>query len=106
MAHELKAAGTHILCIKDMGGLMKPATASVLFKALKEEVGLPLHFHTHDTAGIAGASILAASEAGVDAVVNDIDRQADLAGKELELFKSVESIKELVAKFEADRSQV
>jgi pyruvate carboxylase len=51
-----------------MGGLMKPATASVLFKALKEEVGLPLHFHTHDTAGIAGATILAASEAGVDAV--------------------------------------
>ncbi|WP_297771885.1 pyruvate carboxylase [uncultured Roseovarius sp.] len=68
MAKELKAAGTHILCIKDMGGLMKPATASVLFKALKEEVGLPIHFHTHDTAGIAGASILAASEAGVDAV--------------------------------------
>ncbi|MGX0877110.1 pyruvate carboxylase [Roseovarius sp. MBR-154] len=68
MAQELKAAGTHILCIKDMGGLMKPATASVLFKALKEEVGLPLHFHTHDTAGLAGATILAASEAGVDAV--------------------------------------
>ncbi|MGX0976611.1 pyruvate carboxylase [Roseovarius sp. MBR-51] len=68
MAKELKAAGTHILCIKDMGGLMKPATASVLFKALKEEVGLPLHFHTHDTAGLAGATILAASEAGVDAV--------------------------------------
>jgi len=68
MAKELKAAGTHILCLKDMGGLMKPATASVLFKALKEEVGLPLHFHTHDTAGIAGATILAASEAGVDAV--------------------------------------
>jgi pyruvate carboxylase len=68
MAQELKAAGTHILCIKDMGGLMKPATASVLFRALKEEVGLPLHFHTHDTAGIAGATILAASEAGVDAV--------------------------------------
>ncbi|MBE0453278.1 MAG: pyruvate carboxylase [Roseovarius sp.] len=68
MAQELKAAGTHILCIKDMGGLMKPATASVLFRALKQEVGLPLHYHTHDTAGIAGATILAAAEAGVDAV--------------------------------------
>ncbi len=68
LAHELKAAGTHILCIKDMGGLLKPASASILFKALKEEVGLPIHFHTHDTAGIASATILAAAEAGVDAV--------------------------------------
>ena len=68
LAHELKAAGTHILCIKDMGGLLKPASASVLFKALKEETGLPIHFHTHDTAGVASATILAASEAGVDAV--------------------------------------
>ncbi|MEM9912108.1 MAG: pyruvate carboxylase, partial [Pseudomonadota bacterium] len=68
MAKELKAAGTHILCLKDMGGLMKPAAARVLFKALKEEVGLPIHFHTHDTAGIASGAILAASEVGVDAV--------------------------------------
>ncbi|MEM8776928.1 MAG: pyruvate carboxylase [Pseudomonadota bacterium] len=68
MAKELQAAGTHILCLKDMGGLMKPASASALFKALKEETGLPIHFHTHDTAGIACATILAASEAGVDAV--------------------------------------
>lgn len=68
MAKELKAAGTHILCLKDMGGLMKPATAKILFTALKEEVGLPIHFHTHDTAGTAIATILAASEAGVDAV--------------------------------------
>ena len=68
MARDLKAAGTHILCIKDMGGLMKPATARVLFKALKEETGLPIHFHTHDTAGTAIATILAASDAGVDAV--------------------------------------
>ncbi|MEO0567975.1 MAG: pyruvate carboxylase [Pseudomonadota bacterium] len=68
MAKELKAAGTHVLCLKDMGGLMKPATATILFKALKEETGLPIHFHTHDTAGIACATILAAAEAGVDAV--------------------------------------
>ncbi|MEM9500120.1 MAG: pyruvate carboxylase, partial [Pseudomonadota bacterium] len=68
LAKELKAAGTHILCLKDMGGLMKPAAARVLFKALKDEIGLPIHFHTHDTAGIASGAILAASEVGVDAV--------------------------------------
>jgi pyruvate carboxylase len=68
MAKELEASGAHILGLKDMAGLLKPAAARVLFKALKEEVGLPIHFHTHDTAGIACATILAASEAGVDAV--------------------------------------
>ena len=67
-AKELKAAGSHILGVKDMAGLLKPAAARVLIKALKEEVGLPIHFHTHDTAGIACATILAAAEAGVDAV--------------------------------------
>ena len=68
MGKELKAAGTHILGLKDMGGLVKPRAATTLVKALKEEVGLPIHFHTHDTAGIACASLLAAAEAGVDAV--------------------------------------
>ncbi|MEP5153445.1 pyruvate carboxylase, partial [Planktotalea sp.] len=68
MGKDLKAAGAHVLGLKDMAGLLKPASASVLVKALKEEVGLPIHFHTHDTSGIAGATILAASEAGVDAV--------------------------------------
>ena len=68
MGQELKAAGAHVLGLKDMAGLLKPAAARILFKALKEEVGMPIHFHTHDTAGIACATILAASEAGVDAV--------------------------------------
>ncbi len=68
MARELEQAGSHILCIKDMAGVLKPRAASVLFKALKEEIGIPIHFHTHDTAGVACATILAASEAGVDAV--------------------------------------
>ena len=68
MAKELKAAGTHILCIKDMGGLLKPDGARLLVRALKDETGLPIHLHTHDTAGIACATILAASEVGVDAV--------------------------------------
>ena len=68
MAKDLEAAGAHVLGLKDMAGVLKPAAARVLFKALKEEVDLPIHFHTHDTAGIACATILAAAEAGVDAV--------------------------------------
>lgn len=68
MAQDLKAAGAHILGLKDMAGLLKPASATLLVKALKEEVGLPIHFHTHDTAGTAVATIVAASAAGVDAV--------------------------------------
>ncbi|HEY0291855.1 MAG TPA: pyruvate carboxylase, partial [Hansschlegelia sp.] len=68
LARELEAAGAHVLCLKDMAGLLKPAAASVLIKALRDEVGLPLHLHTHDTSGISGATLLAAVEAGVDAV--------------------------------------
>ncbi len=68
MARDLEAAGAHVLGLKDMAGLLKPAAARVLIRALKNEVGLPIHFHTHDTAGIACATILAASDAGVDAV--------------------------------------
>ncbi|ANG98696.1 pyruvate carboxylase [Brucella pseudogrignonensis] len=68
MAQELRDAGAHVLGLKDMAGLLKPAAARVLIKALKEEVGLPVHFHTHDTGGIAGATVLAAADAGVDAV--------------------------------------
>jgi pyruvate carboxylase len=68
MGKELRNAGAHVLGLKDMAGLLKPAAARVLIKALKEEVGLPIHFHTHDTAGIACATILAAADAGVDAV--------------------------------------
>jgi len=68
MAKQLEAAGAHVLGLKDMAGLLKPAAARQLVKALKEEVGLPIHFHTHDTAGIASGTILAASEAGIDAV--------------------------------------
>jgi pyruvate carboxylase len=68
MGKDLKAAGAHLIGLKDMAGLLKPDAARLLVKALKEEVGLPVHFHTHDTAGIACATILAAAEAGVDAV--------------------------------------
>jgi len=65
---ELKDAGAHILGLKDMAGLLKPAAARLLVKALKQEVGLPIHFHTHDTSGAGAATILAACDAGVDAV--------------------------------------
>src|SRR6202043_3285855 len=68
LARELKAAGTHVLGLKDMGGLCRPGAAYTLVKALKDEIGLPVHFHTHDTSGIAAASVLAAVEAGADAV--------------------------------------
>jgi pyruvate carboxylase len=67
-AKELEAAGCHILGLKDMAGLLKPAAARALIKALKAEIGLPVHFHTHDTSGVAGASVLAAVDAGADAV--------------------------------------
>ena len=67
-AIELRDAGAHVLGLKDMAGLLKPAAARVLVKALKQEVGLPIHFHTHDTSGAAAATILAACDAGVDAV--------------------------------------
>jgi pyruvate carboxylase len=68
LAKELEKMGAHMLAIKDMAGLCKPAAASVLVKALKEEIGIPIHFHTHDTSGIAAASILSAADAGVDVV--------------------------------------
>ncbi len=68
LAKQLEAAGAHVLCIKDMGGLVKPAAASALVSALKNEITIPVHFHSHDTSGLSGASYLAAADAGVDAV--------------------------------------
>jgi len=65
MAKQLEKIGVHILGIKDMAGLCKPYAAHKLVKTLREEVGIPIHFHTHDTAGVQAASILKASEAGV-----------------------------------------
>lgn len=68
LAKELEKMGAHFLAVKDMAGLCRPFAARALVKALKEEIGLPVHFHTHDTSGINSASILKASEAGVDIV--------------------------------------
>lgn len=68
MAKEIEKTGAHLLGIKDMSALLKPHAAFKLVKALKEEVGLPLHLHTHDTSGNGVATILMAAEAGVDIV--------------------------------------
>jgi pyruvate carboxylase len=68
MAKDLESAGAHVLGLKDMAGLLKPAAASILIKALKDEIGLPVHFHTHDTSGAAIATVLAAAAAGVDCI--------------------------------------
>ena len=68
ITRELEAAGAHIIAVKDMAGLLKPGAARVLFKALREATDLPIHFHTHDTSGIAAASVLAAVENGADVI--------------------------------------
>ena len=73
LASELEAAGCHILAIKDMAGLLKPAAARVLVTALRDATDLPIHLHTHDTSGAAAASVIAAIDAGVDAVDAAID---------------------------------
>ncbi|QQM30699.1 pyruvate carboxylase [Martelella lutilitoris] len=68
LARELEAAGAHIIAVKDMAGLLKPAAAKMLFTALRDATELPIHFHTHDTSGISAATVLSAIDAGVDAV--------------------------------------
>ncbi len=81
MARDLAAAGTHILGVKDMAGLLKPVAARLLIKALKEETGLPVHLHTHDTSGAAAATVLAAVEAGVDAIDLAMDSLSGLTSQ-------------------------
>ena len=81
LARELKAMGAHVLGIKDMAGLCQPRAAAALVRALKEEIGLPIHFHTHDTSGIAAASVLAAIEAGADAVDGAVDALSGLTSQ-------------------------
>lgn len=68
LARELEQMGAHILAIKDMAGLCRPYAARRLVEVLRNEISLPIHFHTHDTSGVNSASVLTASEAGVDAV--------------------------------------
>ena len=118
LAKEMEAAGAHILCVKDMAGLLKPAAARVLFKALKEEVGLPIHFHTHDTSGISAATVLAAIDSGVDAVDAAMDAFSGntaqpclgsiveaLKGTERDSGLSAEAIRRISFYWEAVRNQ-
>ena len=68
LAKDLENAGAHILCIKDMSGLLKPLAARELIPALRDAVKIPIHLHTHDTSSLQPATYLAAIEAGVDVV--------------------------------------
>ncbi|MFZ4775097.1 MAG: pyruvate carboxylase [Terrimicrobiaceae bacterium] len=68
LARELEKMGAHILAVKDMAGLCRPFAARALIKALRAEVGMPVHFHTHDTSGVNAASVLMAAESGADVV--------------------------------------
>ena len=81
LAKELEAAGCHVIGLKDRAGLLKPAAARVLVKALREATDLPIHFHTHDTSGISAASVLAAVDAGADAVDAAMDSLSGLTSQ-------------------------
>lgn len=81
LAKQLERAGCHVLGIKDMAGLLRPAAATALVKALREEVGLPIHLHTHDTSGISAASVLAAVEAEIDAFDAAMDSMSGLTSQ-------------------------
>jgi pyruvate carboxylase len=66
MAKQLEKLGAHFLAIKDMAGLCKPYAAYELVRAVRDEIGIPIHFHTHDTSGLNAASVLKGTEADVD----------------------------------------
>jgi pyruvate carboxylase len=124
MAKELERMGAHVLGVKDMAGLLKPFAARKLVRALKEEVGIPVHLHTHDTSGYAGATLLEASQAGVDvvdaalsslsgltsqpslntlvAVLKNTDRDTGLDEDKLQLLANYwEAVREYYAPFES-----
>ncbi len=81
IGRRLRDAGVHVIGIKDMAGVCRPRAARELVRALKEELGLPVHFHTHDTSGTAAASVLAAIEAGADAVDGAFDAMSGLTSQ-------------------------
>ena len=118
LARELENAGAHIIGIKDMAGLLKPAAAKTLVATLRQEIGLPIHFHTHDTSGVSAASVLAAVEAGVDAIDAAIDSLSGLTsqpclgslvlalkGTERDTGLDAEAIRRISFYFEAVRAQ-
>ena len=95
MARQLKDAGSHIIAIKDMAGVLKPAAARILIPAVKQETDLPVHLHTHDTSGVSSAMVLAAVESGVDAFDAAMDSFSGLTsqpnlGSMVELLRGTE----------------
>ena len=81
MAKELEKRGTHMIGIKDMSGLCKPMAAKKLVSTLKQEVGVPIHFHTHDTSGNGVAAMIMAALAGVDIVDAAISSMSGLTSQ-------------------------
>lgn len=116
-AKELEKVGIDILCIKDMAGLLRPNAAKILIKALKDNLDLPIHLHTHSTSGTAESMLLAAGKAGCDIVDGAVSSMsgltsqpslnaivASLEGEELSPSVSLEKLGELGKYFEAVRS--
>ena len=81
LAKELEKAGSHIIAIKDMAGLCKPAAIKLLIKELRNEISLPIHYHTHDTSGTSSATVLAAIEEKIDIVDLAMDSMSGLTSQ-------------------------
>jgi pyruvate carboxylase len=81
LAKELEKAGSHIIAIKDMAGLCKPSAIKLLIKELRNEISLPIHYHTHDTSGTSSATVLAAIEEGIDIVDLAMDSMSGLTSQ-------------------------
>ncbi|MHA1549110.1 MAG: pyruvate carboxylase [Alphaproteobacteria bacterium] len=118
LARELERAGAHIIGIKDMAGVLKPVAATKLISTLRDETDLPIHLHTHDTSGIAAATVTAAVEAGVDSFDAAIDSMSGLtsqpclgslvealAGTAYDTGLDVKAIRRISFYFEAVRAQ-
>ena len=80
-AKEIEKMGAHILAIKDMSALLKPYAAKKLITALKDEISIPIHLHTHDTTGNGVATVLMAADAGVDIVDTTFNSMSGLTSQ-------------------------
>jgi pyruvate carboxylase len=81
LAKELEKAGSHIIAIKDMAGLCKPDAIKLLIKELRNEISLPIHYHTHDTSGTSSATVLAAINEQIDIVDLAMDSMSGLTSQ-------------------------
>ncbi|XP_030081221.1 pyruvate carboxylase, mitochondrial-like isoform X2 [Drosophila hydei] len=82
LADELVKAGTHVLCIKDMAGLLKPESARLLITAIRDKhPDVPIHVHTHDTSGAGVASMLSCAQAGADVVDVAVDSMSGMTSQ-------------------------